>query len=183
VKRIHIVGTKNSGKTTLVVELAAHYTSLGYRVGTIKHTHHRHELDTPGKDSYRHRQAGAAVVGILSPALNAVFWSPNSADEPGDPYEDLAPAFGRCDFVLVEGHYQIEGPKVEVWRSAASEEPLAKNDQSILAVITDDPINVSVPVWSRSDINTLGVRILEKVTAPGTKHKRSSPNKSEALGT
>jgi len=164
-KRIHIVGTKNSGKTTLVVELVEHYTSLGYRVGTVKHTHHRHELDTPGKDSYRHRQAGAAVVGILSPALNAAFWSPNSADEQGDPYEDMAPAFERCDFVLVEGHYRIECPKIEVWRSVTSEEPLAKNDQSILAVTTDDPVSVSVPVWSRSDIDTLGERILGLLTA------------------
>ncbi len=170
VKRIHIVGTKNSGKTTLVVELVEHYTSLGHRVGTVKHTHHRHELDTPGKDSYRHRQAGAAVVGILSPALNAAFWRPDSADGPSDPYEDLAPAFERCDFVLVEGHYQIEGPKVEVWRSAASEEPLAKKDRSILAVITDDPVDVSVPVWSRSDLQTLGQRILDQVSALGTKH-------------
>lgn len=167
-KRIHIVGTKNSGKTTLVVELVEHYNSLGYRVGTVKHTHHRHELDTPGKDSYRHRQAGAAVVGILSSGLNAAFWAPDAADDAGDPYEDMSPAFERCDFVLIEGHYQIEGPKVEVWRSAASDVPLAKNDNSILAVITDDPVSLSVPLWSRTDINTLGERILQQMAQGST---------------
>ena len=72
-KRIHIVGRKNSGKTTLVADLVAHLTANGHRVGTIKHTHHQHELDTPGKDSHRHREAGAAVVGILCPGMTAVF--------------------------------------------------------------------------------------------------------------
>ncbi|MEO2032331.1 MAG: molybdopterin-guanine dinucleotide biosynthesis protein B, partial [Planctomycetaceae bacterium] len=61
-KRIHIVGRKNSGKTGLIVELVSFLTDLGYCVGTIKHTHHDHELDTPGKDSYRHCAAGAKVV-------------------------------------------------------------------------------------------------------------------------
>ena len=70
-KRLHIVGRKNSGKTTLIVDLVRHLTALGHRVGTIKQTHHQHELDTPGNDSHRHRQAGAAAVGIVSPALHA----------------------------------------------------------------------------------------------------------------
>ena len=64
-RRIHVVGRKNSGKTTLVVELVRHFTAAGLRVGTVKHTSHSHELDTPGKDSYQHRHAGAAVVGIF----------------------------------------------------------------------------------------------------------------------
>ena len=58
-RRIHIIGRKNSGKTTLVVELVQQLSAMGKRVATIKHTHHRHELDVPGKDSYRHREAGA----------------------------------------------------------------------------------------------------------------------------
>ena len=164
-KRIHIVGKKNSGKTTLIAELVQHYTNLGRRVGTIKHTHHRHELDTPGKDSHRHRQAGAAVVGILSPDLNAAFWKPSAEDESCDPYRDLDRLFELCDFVLVEGHYQIQGPKVEVWRAAAAAEPLATDDPTVLAVVTDDPVGVSVPVWSRSDLATLAERILESMTA------------------
>ena len=61
-----MIGRKNSGKTTLVSELVTEFTARGYRVGTIKHTHHQHELDVPGKDSYRHREAGAAIVGIIS---------------------------------------------------------------------------------------------------------------------
>jgi len=72
-RRLHIVGRKNSGKTTFIVELVRYFTSSGLRIGTIKHTHHQHELDTPGKDSHRHREAGAQVVGILSRAMSAVF--------------------------------------------------------------------------------------------------------------
>ena len=66
--RIHIIGRKNHGKTQLVVELVEEFSLRGLRVGTIKHTHHDHELDTPGKDSHRHRSAGAAVVVIDSAA-------------------------------------------------------------------------------------------------------------------
>lgn len=164
-KRIHIVGKKNSGKTTLITELVRHYTNLGHRVGTIKHTHHHHELDTPGKDSHQHREAGAAVVGILSPGLTAAFWRPSAQEGSPDPYDELERLFESCDFVLVEGHYQIAGPKIEVWRAEASPQPLAVDDPSVLAVVTDDSIRVSVPVWSRSDLATLAKRIIELVMA------------------
>ena len=80
--RIHIIGRKNSGKTTLVVDLVRHFRAQGYRVGTIKHTHHHHELDTPGKDSFRHRQAGAKAVGIVAPTMSAIFW-PSPSDKTG----------------------------------------------------------------------------------------------------
>jgi len=69
---IHIVGRKNAGKTTLVCDLIAALTQQGLRVATVKHTHHQHELDVPGKDSWRHREAGAAAVGILSPGMVAM---------------------------------------------------------------------------------------------------------------
>jgi molybdopterin-guanine dinucleotide biosynthesis protein MobB len=73
-KRLHVIGGKNHGKTTLVVELVKEFSRRGISVGTIKHTHHQHELDVPGKDSYRHRMAGAAAVGILSPSMSALFF-------------------------------------------------------------------------------------------------------------
>ncbi len=165
-KRTHIVGAKNSGKTTLIVDLVTHLTSLGYRVGTVKHTHHRHELDTPGKDSHQHREAGAAVVGILSPGMTAVF-CPAAADEDvSDRYDRFTGAFADCDIVLVEGHLQVEGFKIEVWRRAATREPLAAENDSIAALVTDDladfpaadsvsaPV-LKVPVFKRSDLPTL----------------------------
>jgi molybdopterin-guanine dinucleotide biosynthesis adapter protein len=157
-KRVHIVGRKNSGKTTLIIELIEYLKGLGYRVGTVKHTSHRHELDTPGKDSHRHRQAGAVAVGIISPNLHAVFLPTDPATPPPDPYERLAPCFEDCDLVLVEGDSQTTAPKVEVWRSACDTAPLAVSDSSIRALITNDPVEVSVPVWPRNDLTELAKR-------------------------
>ena len=163
-KRVHIVGRKNSGKTTLVVDLVRHLTASGYRVGTIKHTHHHHELDTPGKDSHRHREAGAAAVGILSRGMTAVFRPTSDAtQEASDRYDQLAPMFADCDLVLVEGNLQTTGFKVEVWRAAVTEAPIACSDPSISAVITDDAVELQVPAWSRADVGRLAQLLLDVV--------------------
>ena len=160
--RIHIIGRKNSGKTTLIEELVRHFTSLGLRVGTVKHTHHHHELDTPGKDSHRHRQAGAAAVGILSPQMNAVFW-PRAAS-PGDKeqsYQSFTALMADCDLVLVEGDSATAAPKVEVYRKEiAREEPLAASDPTIVAVVSDDRLPIATPVWPRRDLAALAERLL-----------------------
>lgn len=164
-KRIHIIGRKNHGKTTLVVELVEQLTAMGLRVGTIKHTHHEHELDTPGKDSHRHRQAGAATTAILSPGMNAVFWTPPPRGR-GEPaaYEEFAPHFASCELVVVEGDTLATSPKVEVWRAAAGSRPMAEEDETVAAVISDDPVAASAPVWRRSDVRAIAgnvLRILE----------------------
>ncbi len=171
-KRVHIVGRKNSGKTTLVVDLVRHLTDQGLRVGTIKHTHHHHELDTPGKDSHRHREAGAAAVGILSPGMTAVFQPTDRSagescddDASDDRYDRLAPMFADCDLVLVEGNLRTAACKVEVWRAAVTETPIAAQDSSISAVVTDDALGLAIPTWSRSDIDTLAKHLLDTCTS------------------
>ena len=73
-KRVHILGRKNHGKTTLVVELVEYLTARGMHVGTIKHTHHAHELDTPGKDSHRHGEAGASVASCEANWAIVMLW-------------------------------------------------------------------------------------------------------------
>ncbi len=158
-KRIHIVGRKNSGKTTLIVDLVEHLTARGLQVGTIKHTHHHHELDTPGKDSHRHREAGSAVVGILSPGMTAVFQPTHHGE--ASRYAMMSPLFAACDLVLVEGDLQTKAPKVEVWRSALSNPPIAAEDSSVAAVITDDAASVCVPLWKRSEIAVIANGILQ----------------------
>lgn len=151
--RIHIVGRKNSGKTTLVTELVRELSRRGLRVATIKHTHHHHELDTPGKDSHRHREAGAAMVAILAPGMTAVF-EPQATDRSSDErLEDVCGRMTNCDLILVEGGQHCAGAKVEVWRSAVSEEPLARTDPSILAVVTDDATECQQPIVGREDIS------------------------------
>jgi molybdopterin-guanine dinucleotide biosynthesis adapter protein len=171
-RRLHIVGRKNSGKTTLIVDLVQYFTSAGFRIGTIKHTHHRHELDTPGKDSHRHREAGAQVVGILSQGLSAVFLPVATQLDRTDRYTALAPSFADCDLVLVEGDSATNATKIEVWRAATETGPLAQSDSSILALITDDAIHAPVPLWPRADIPRVadGILRLCGVARPGTPH-------------
>lgn len=159
--RIHIIGRKNSGKTTLIVDLVQYLTGLGWRVGTVKHTHHQHELDTPGKDSHRHREAGSSAVGILSPQMNAVFWPDPNQSEAEDRYSLFESLMHDCDVVLVEGHSRTAGVKVEVWREILESRPLASDDQSIQAVISDDQPDVDCPVWDRSDLPALARKLVD----------------------
>lgn len=161
-RRLHVIGRKNHGKTRLVVDLVAEFVRLGHRVGTIKHTHHRHELDTPGKDSHGHRLAGSAAVGILSQGMSAVFLPAECWPPEQDRYAALAPLYSGCDVVLVEGDSSTRAPKVEVWRAVHGTAPLAREDRSILAVVTDDPLDIDVPVLIRADVPRLARWILEQ---------------------
>jgi molybdopterin-guanine dinucleotide biosynthesis protein B len=152
-KRLHIIGGKNHGKTTLVVDLVREFTQRGVAVATVKHTHHEHELDVPGKDSYSHRMAGAAGVGILSPSMTAIYLPVSARNSASyDRYSFFASAFVWCRLMLVEGDSQAQAPKIEVWRKERETAPLAQHDKSILAVVTDDPLSITAPVLSRSDV-------------------------------
>ena len=156
-KRVHIVGRKRHGKTTLVTELVREFARRGIRVGTVKHSSHVHELDVPGKDSYRQRMAGANPAVIVTRDLIGVY-------APRDPqtalYDRLASLFSDCGLVLVEGHVDCPGPKIEVWRRAVSSSCLALERDDIAAVVTDDQLPVQVPVWPRSDIVQLANHLL-----------------------
>jgi molybdopterin-guanine dinucleotide biosynthesis protein B len=157
--RIHIVGRKNSGKTTLIVELVDCLTRLGLKVGTIKHTHHNHELDTPGKDSFRHREAGAHAVGILSPKMNAIFWPQEKPDDSDflrdDRYDRFQSLMHDCDLVLVEGDTSTSAIKVEVWRAENDTVPIFEHDSSIQAIVTDDKLPYDVSIFPRRDLSEL----------------------------
>ncbi len=155
---LHIVGRKNHGKTTLVVELVGELCRRGLRVGTIKHSRHAHDLDTPGTDSYRHRHAGAAASAIVTPELLGVFVRRAAG---ADFYRRLAPLYAECDVVLVEGDMEHAAPKIEVWRSGLGSQPLALQRNDILAVVTDDPLDLGLPIWPRSDVAGLAERILQ----------------------
>jgi molybdopterin-guanine dinucleotide biosynthesis protein B len=169
-QRLHVIGRKNHGKTQLVVDLVEEFSRRGLRVGTIKHTHHHHELDTPGKDSHRHCTAGAAAVGILSPAMSAIFvpFEETSRDE--DRYATFAPLFFHCDLMIVEGDSQTFAPKIEVWRAELGAEPLAAQDASILAIVTDDPPASDIPHMSRADVGRLADWIIERFVRPSTQN-------------
>lgn len=164
--RIHIVGRKNSGKTTLVCELVREFSRRGLKVATVKHTHHHHELDMPGKDSYKHREAGSAAVGILSPRMMATFIPIDRVERGDHRYAQFEELFNDCDLILVEGDVQATAPRLEVWRSGIGENPYAAEDASIQAVISDDPlVGVACPAWPRASVSNIADRIQQLFTS------------------
>ena len=160
-RRVHIIGGKNHGKTTLVCELVSEFEKRGLRVGTIKHTHHHHELDVPGKDSHRHRESGAEFVGVLSREMYALFWanpSPErtvSSSDSDHRYEVFETVLNRCDLVLVEGDTKTAAKKIEVWRKPLGTRPLADHVNNVAAIVSDETMSEQVPVLPRSDVSAI----------------------------
>ena len=164
VPRIHIVGRKNAGKTTLVCDLVRQLSERGFKVATIKHTHHHHELDTPGKDSHKHRESGAAGVGILSSQMTAAFVPVVRDEDEATRYARFNIMFNDCDIILVEGDLNTTAMKVEVWRTEVSEPPYAENDTTISAVVSDAEVPVGVTVYPRSDLAKLLQMLSDRIS-------------------
>lgn len=133
-----VTGWKNSGKTTLLTRLVSELTRRGYTISTVKHAHHDFDIDKPATDSYRHREAGAREVMIVSGHRWALMHELRVEAEP--PLEAALERLSRCDLVLVEGYKRENHPKIEARRrEAARAEPLAPGDPSIVAVAADHP--------------------------------------------
>lgn len=146
-----ISGWKNSGKTGLTVRLVEELTARGYRISTVKHAHHDFDIDKPGADSYRHREAGAGEVAIVSGARFAIMHELRGAEEPT--LSEILSRMAPCDLVLVEGYKREAIPKIELRRlESKSGEPLAPNDPHIVAIAADHPIEKqALPVFDIND--------------------------------
>jgi molybdopterin-guanine dinucleotide biosynthesis adapter protein len=158
-----ISGWKNSGKTGLVERLVAELTVRGHRISTIKHAHHEFDIDKPGADSFRHRQAGAREVTIVSGARFAIMHELRGAPEPT--LHEILARLAPCDLVLVEGYKREPIPKIEARRlESKSHEPLAPNDPHIIAIAADHPVtDSSLPAFDLDD--TKGIAdFIEKTT-------------------
>ncbi len=131
-------GWSGSGKTTLVEQLIARFAAQGVRVALIKHAHHGFDIDQPGKDSFRHREAGATEVLVSSPIRWALMHELRGAPELSLP--EAVAKFGACDLVLVEGYKREPIPKLEVWRAAVGKPPLYPDDPHIVGLASDDPL-------------------------------------------
>jgi molybdopterin-guanine dinucleotide biosynthesis protein MobB len=145
VKAVAFVAKSGSGKTTLLEKVISRLKGRGYRVGAIKHDAHRFDIDRPGKDSYRLTAAGADTMVISSPEKLALV--KRHAASP--PVEDLLSAFFTdVDIVLTEGFRSSSLPKIEVHRRERSADLLCRgkeHDPTLLAVATDEPLDLDVP--------------------------------------
>jgi molybdopterin-guanine dinucleotide biosynthesis protein MobB len=157
-----VTGWKNSGKTTLVERLVAEITGRGLTVSTIKHAHRGFDADHPGKDSYRHRAAGAAQVLVASPDRWALMSELRGAEAPS-----LAALLARLDpvdLVLVEGYKRDRHPQIEARRTATGLDLIAEADDTIEAVAVDAPLmGLAVPVFDLDDISAVADFILGRV--------------------
>jgi len=150
-----IAGWKNSGKTGLAVRLVTELTARGYKVSTIKHAHHDFDIDKVGADSYRHRQAGAHEVALVSGTRYAIMHELRGAIEPT--LDEILARLAPCDIVLIEGYKREPVPKVEARRlDAANRTPLAPSDPHIRAIAADHAVaDAGLPVFHLDD--TTGV--------------------------
>ncbi len=131
-------GWSGSGKTTLIEQIVAHISAGGHRVSLIKHAHHEFDVDVPGKDSYRHRQAGANEVLVTSARRFALMRELRGDQELS--WQEAVAQLSPCDLVLIEGFKRAPIPKLEIWRAEVGKPLLFPTDAHIQAIASDDPL-------------------------------------------
>ncbi len=155
-----VMGWKNSGKTGLMERLVAEITGRGFTVSTVKHVHHDVDLDIPGKDTFRHRAAGATET-VLASAHRFALMHEHRGPEPELPaiLSRLAPV----DLILVEGYKRDAHPKIEVWREETGHPLIQPGDPLVRAVATDAVLSLPVPVLDLNDTAQVADFILREV--------------------
>jgi len=156
-----VTGWKNAGKTGLMERLVAEITSRGFSVSTIKHAHHSFDVDHPGKDSHRHRVAGAQEVLLASKNRIALMQELRDHEEPE--LAHLLTRLSPVDLVLIEGYKRDRHPKIEAHRSATGQPLIAPGDDTIRAVASDVPLTLDRPVFGLDDTIALADFVLREV--------------------
>jgi molybdopterin-guanine dinucleotide biosynthesis adapter protein len=181
-KIIGVAGFKNAGKTTLVEKLVVALTQKGYRISTVKHAHHSFDIDHEGRDSFRHRKAGATEVAVVSKSRWAIIHELREETEPS--LADILSQLAHCDLVIVEGYKRDSHDKIEVRNLALDHPVLAGDDPTIVAVAATDLIAGSpVPVFDRDDVTALSDFIVRhcKMTATQTSFRRADKHDADAV--
>lgn len=160
-KVIGIIGYSNTGKTTLIEKLIPLFIARGLKVSTVKNAHHGFDMDRPGKDSFRYRQAGAAQVLIATAERWALLTEVRGGPAP---LEQLMAQLAPCDLVLVEG-FKGEGrfPRIEVRRATNTEPPIFAHDPNVIAVAADHAVDTALPVLDLNDVAKIGEFIVERL--------------------
>lgn len=156
-----VVGWKNAGKTGLMERLVTEITSRGISVSTVKHAHHSFDVDHPGKDSHRHRVAGATEVLLASRNRFALMHELRDEDEPS--LSELLQKLAPVDLVLIEGYKRDSHPKVEAHRSVTGNPLIAPDDPTVRAVASDTPLDLDRPVFDLDDTTAIADFILSEV--------------------
>jgi len=156
-----VTGWKNAGKTGLMERLVAEITARGFSVSTVKHAHHTFEVDHPGKDSHRHRVAGAREVLLAS--RNRVALMHELRDEEEPTLEALLARLSPVDLVLIEGYKRDAHPKIEAHRTEPGNPLIAPDDDTIKAVASDTPLDLDRPVFDLNDTVAIADFILAEV--------------------
>ncbi len=145
---VSIVGKSDSGKTTLLEKLVAEVRSRGYQVGSIKHDTHGFDIDHEGKDSWRHKKAGAVAVIISSPQKVAII---KDTDEDKTIDTLAAQYLQDVDIVFTEGYKRENKPKIEVFRKEKHRERLCQDDENLIAMASNQHFNLGVPCFDIND--------------------------------
>jgi molybdopterin-guanine dinucleotide biosynthesis protein B len=158
-KTFGFAGWSGSGKTTLIEKLIPRFAQGGLRVSLIKHAHHTFDVDHPGKDSHRHRHAGASEVMVTSSRRWVVMHELRGAPEPA--FDEHLKRISPCDLLLVEGFKFAPIPKLEVWRKETQEALLHPNDPHIVALATDAKVETRLPLLDLNDDAGIALFILK----------------------
>ncbi|MFM1862196.1 MAG: molybdopterin-guanine dinucleotide biosynthesis protein B [Gemmobacter sp.] len=156
-----VTGWKDSGKTTLTERLLAEMVRRGLGVSSVKHAHHDTEIDHPGRDSFRHRAAGARQVIVASPRRWALMTELRGAPEP--PLEVLLSRLDPVDLVLVEGFKRAPHPKIEAHRTETGRPLLAPDNPTVRAVASNGAPAVALPLFQLDDVAGIADFILREV--------------------
>jgi molybdopterin-guanine dinucleotide biosynthesis protein B len=159
VKTFGVAGWSGSGKTTLIEKLIPRFVDRGLRVSLIKHAHHYFDIDKPGKDSYRHREAGASEVMLVSDLRWALLSELRGASEPT--LEECIERISPCDLLLVEGFKREAIPKLETWRKANQKPLLHPEDPGIIALAADAPVDSGLRRFDLDDAEGIADFILK----------------------
>ena len=162
-----VTGWKNSGKTTLAARLVAELTKRGYAICAVKHAHESFDIDQPGRDSFKLREAGARRVILSSKQRWAVMHELGVEPELG--LSDILASAGPCDLVLVEGYKREPYPKIEIRRDGSrSREPLAGSAPDIVAIASDKPGEESdaLPIFQIDDVAGMADFIVSHLGLP-----------------
>lgn len=156
-----VVGWKNAGKTGLMERLVAEICARGLTVSTVKHAHHVFDVDQPGKDSYRHRTAGATEVLLASRKRFALMHELRGEDEPT--LEALLAKLSPVDLVLIEGYKRDAHPKIEAFRQETGNPLIANGDPTVKAVASDTALTLDRPVFDLNNTRAIADFILAEV--------------------